>query len=69
LPISSGWLRSLVVGDWHFIQHERGQAELYRFSTDPGELTNLAETPDGRRLVLEFKNQLARITARAQGAS
>jgi len=46
-PASKGWVKSLVEGQWHFIQLENGEEELFDLQVDPGERTNLAQTSQG----------------------
>jgi len=57
-PILYGWVRSLVSGDRHFIQYEDGRAELYDLSTDPKELTDVADTAEGRAPLEDFQRHL-----------
>ena len=67
LPTSqTGDMKSLVTPQWHLIVHSRRGAQLYDWRHDPGEATNLIDTPEGRqvaeRLTLELTNNLNRST-------
>jgi len=57
-PVSSGWLKSLVTPEWHFIERENGLLELYNLQNDPGEFDNLADTPIGAYMAKGFENEL-----------
>ncbi len=57
-PAYSGWLKSLVSPDWHFIVHQKHGAELYDFRNDATEQNNLAATPQGRVTVSDFAEHL-----------
>jgi arylsulfatase A-like enzyme len=57
-PTSRGWIRSLVSGDWKYIEHQDGQIELYR-ADDPGETRDLAGTPNGLSVVGALRPRLA----------
>ncbi len=41
-PVYQGDMRAIVFGGWHYIEHQHGEPELYRISTDSLERTNLA---------------------------
>ncbi len=41
-PVYRGDMRAIVFGDWHYIEHQHGEPELYRISTDSLERINLA---------------------------
>lgn len=58
MPISKGWVKSLITPQWHFIIYESGRVELYDIKQDPKEIRNLAYTPTGRGIVDDFKTQL-----------
>lgn len=61
LPISHGWLKSLITAQWHFILHENGQTELYDIARDPKEAENLAATPAGLGVVSGLKQKLEKM--------
>lgn len=54
VPAARGRLRSLVSPRWHYIVHEKSGVELYDWTRDPGEVQNLAATPEGRRAASEL---------------
>lgn len=45
-PVSRGDIRSLIIGDMHYILNGDGAEELYRISTDPWEQDNLVDRPE-----------------------
>jgi arylsulfatase A-like enzyme len=49
-PIQKGLMRSIVLGDWHYILNGDGSEELYDLSVDPGELTDRAQDADSAAL-------------------
>ncbi len=54
--------KSLVNRDWQYIWTAKsGKEELFRLRDDPNELKNLAESPEGRAAVLEFREKLRAI--------
>ena len=57
-PVYSGWLKSLLNEQWHFIAHQKERAELYDLTNDPGESRNLAATPEGESVAKEFESRL-----------
>lgn len=61
LPVSHGWLKSLITAQWHFILHENGQTELYDIARDPKEADNLAATPAGQGIVSGMKQKLEKM--------
>ncbi|MCL4524484.1 MAG: sulfatase [Acidobacteria bacterium] len=55
-------MKSLVNREWQYIWNAKGgREELYRLQEDPKELTDLAQTPEGRAAVLEFREKLRAI--------
>jgi arylsulfatase A-like enzyme len=54
-------MKSLVNREWQFIWNADGKEELFRLKDDPNQLANLAETPEGRAAVLEFREKLRAI--------
>jgi hypothetical protein len=45
---ASGSMRSVVGGSWHLIEHEKFGDQLYDWARDPAEITDLANTPEGK---------------------
>ena len=45
---TDGWMESVITPQWQLITHEKDGDQLYDWSTDPGEHTNLANTPRGQ---------------------
>ena len=57
-------MSSLVSSHWHFITSPKQGPELYDWINDPRESNNLAETPDGQKMVREFLNGLQTVMAK-----
>jgi len=52
VPIATdGWMKSVVSPQWHVIVHEKLGNQLYDWTSDPAEMRNLANTPEGRAAV------------------
>ena len=47
--------RMLRSGPWKYCHHHGMQPQLFNLQEDPGEFTDLAATPDGRKLCAEFE--------------
>lgn len=61
-PTSGGSLHSLVTPDgMHYIANTRGAESLFDTKTDPWERSNLAATPEGSRLIPQYREELARL--------
>ena len=45
---SSGAMRSIVSSKWHLIVHDKLGDQLYDWTRDPGESTDLISTPEGK---------------------
>lgn len=61
-PTSGGSLHSLVTPDgMHYIANTRGAETLFDIKNDPWERTNLADTPEGSRLIPKYREELARL--------
>lgn len=45
---TDGWMESVITPQWQLITHEKDGDQLYDWSIDPGEHTNLANTPEGK---------------------
>jgi arylsulfatase A-like enzyme len=58
LPVYSGWIKSLVGPQWHYILHEKSGEELYDWANDPKEVNNLASTAEGRQAAHVFSSKL-----------
>lgn len=59
-PASRGSVAAVIEGRWHYIEEERGRAELFDVSADPAELVNLASQPAQATRQARFRAQLAR---------
>jgi len=59
---TSGAMKSVVNSRWHLIVHDRLGDQLYDWTHDPGESTNLQETPEGRAAALTLRVELERLT-------
>ena len=57
-PAAKGGLQSLLTEQWHFIISESGRTELYAWQEDPTETRDLSESPNGRIVVGELRQQL-----------
>lgn len=53
-----GNMESLVTSQWHLILHQTLGAQLYDWAHDPGELTNLIATPEGRAAAEKLRSEL-----------
>ena len=49
---------SVFTSAWHLILYAEGDAALYRVRDDPQELSNLADTPEGRQVVRELMTRM-----------
>ncbi|MEZ5428823.1 MAG: sulfatase [Pyrinomonadaceae bacterium] len=61
-PASKGDMESLVTEQYHYIRNGDESEELYDRKNDPKELNNLAQTPEGQKLLEEFRAGLKVIT-------
>lgn len=68
-PAYSGWTKSLAGSQWHYISHEKLDAELYDWRADPAESTNLAATPEGQGVASAFAVRLQELLRQVQKAS
>ncbi|MGH9538464.1 MAG: sulfatase-like hydrolase/transferase, partial [Terriglobales bacterium] len=67
VPIATtGSMESLITPRWQLIVHQKFGVQLYDWVADPGELHDLAETPEGRAVI---PGLLSEIEARKKGAS
>jgi arylsulfatase A-like enzyme len=60
-PVQKGWLKSLVSDDWHLIQSENKQVELFKWIADPKEQENLADHSDNQMVLCNLQKKLLRI--------
>ncbi len=51
---------SLTTSEWQYLQDSKGGCELYHWTTDPGERTNLIASPDRQEIVSELRARLRR---------
>jgi len=58
-PGSRGNMKTLIEGDYHYVQNGDGTEELFNWVADPGETRNLAALPDTRFLIDGFRRTLA----------
>jgi arylsulfatase A-like enzyme len=58
LPVYSGWIKSLVSPQSHYILHQKTGEELYDWANDPKEVNNLALTPEGQQATRVFSSRL-----------
>jgi hypothetical protein len=52
-------MKTLIEGDYHYVQNGDGTEELFNWVADPGETRNLAALPDTRFLIDGFRRTLA----------
>jgi arylsulfatase A-like enzyme len=64
LPLYHGAIKSLVTPEWHYIVHQTLGEELYDWANDPQERTNLADTPQGRKVRKELAAYLTGLIGR-----
>ena len=57
-PSSHGAMRSLISSEYHYIEHETLDTELYEWQKDPLESHNLAGIPEGQAIIDWFKGLL-----------
>ena len=59
VPIATnGDMKTLITDRWHLIVHSKLGAQLYDWTTDPAELHDLAQTPEGRVAVSKLLPEL-----------
>jgi arylsulfatase A-like enzyme len=54
----TGWMKTLVTPQWQLIVHQRDGDQLYDWVHDPGELRNLAGSPEGKTEAEKLSSQL-----------
>jgi len=55
---TSGAMRTLITPQWQLIMHEKLGSQLYDWTSDPGESSNLINTPDGQAVALDLKSKM-----------
>jgi hypothetical protein len=45
---TDGGMRSVISGEWQLISHEKYGDQVYNWKSDPGELKDLINTPEGK---------------------
>ena len=58
VPVSHGWMKSILTAEWHYMEHEKFGGQLYAWRSDPGEQNDLAKRPDLQDVVNRFRSQL-----------
>jgi arylsulfatase A-like enzyme len=48
---TDGWMKSIVTPRWHLIVHQKHGEQLFDWQADPGELRNVAKTPEGSAVI------------------
>ncbi len=69
-PAHFGWLKSLSGPQWHYIAHQKFPPQLYDWRKDPAEVTNLADTPEGKMAAQALASHLQAVapaSATAEG--
>jgi arylsulfatase A-like enzyme len=61
VPGNYGAMKSLITSHWQYITNEKLGEELYNWKEDPGELLNLAGTPEGQQMNRELLAHLRTI--------
>jgi len=59
---TSGAMRSIVSSKWHLIVHDRLGDQLYDWTRDPGESSDLISTPEGKAYALALKSEMEGLT-------
>jgi len=57
-PAYHGALKALVSPEWHFIESEKLKSQLFRWTSDPQELRDLATDPALQPILNEMNAQL-----------
>lgn len=61
IPIATdGWMTSVISPQWQLIRHEKLGDQIYNWKADPGELTDLANTPQGRAAIAALGRDISR---------
>jgi arylsulfatase A-like enzyme len=48
---ATGYMKTLITTQWQLVLHQRADAQLYNWVRDPGELNDLAKTPEGESVM------------------
>jgi hypothetical protein len=60
IPIATdGGMTSVISPQWQLIRHEKLGDQIYNWKDDPGELTDLANTPQGRAAVAALARDIS----------
>lgn len=65
-PVAGPWpssrtsLRAVVSGRWLYVRPDSGEAELYDYIADPGDLVNLIRTEEGLKVAPQLEAELER---------
>jgi len=60
IPIATdGWMKSVVSPQWQLIVHEKYSPQIYNWKNDPGELNNLANTPEGQAAIAALLKEIS----------
>ncbi len=59
---TSGAMRSIVSSKWHLIVHDKLGDQLYDWTRDPEEFTDLISTPEGKAYALGLKLEMEGLT-------
>ncbi len=59
---TSGAIRTIVSSKWQLIAHEKLGDQLYDWTGDPGESSDLISTPEGRSAALSLRLEMEEIT-------
>jgi arylsulfatase A-like enzyme len=59
---TTGAMRSVVSSKWHLIVHDKLGDQLYDWTRDPGESTDLVETPEGKAAALTLRVAMEGLT-------
>lgn len=60
IPIATdGWMKSVISPQWQLIVHEKLGSQIYNWKSDPRELKNVADTPQGRAAINTLAPELS----------
>jgi len=60
---TTGSMQTLITQRWQLILHQRTEAQLYDWTRDPGETSDLAKTPQGQSAVNNLRQEIEAQTA------